>query len=231
MARGQHAKPTKRMRPSIEIPRQRRGRKRTLIVAACLVAAMSCAGAFAWFHTESGLLNMFQQAKVTPGIDEAFEQGSTVKENVTLKNDGNVNVYMRASVSVRWEVPGENGSKLVLDEVPVLDADYTMDWGDDVGTGKGWVRGADGLYYWTKPLAPVDSQEMTKATTNLINKCEWSTAGKYNDRHLVVEIDAQSVQADPKDAVLEAWGAATGGAVTAVDEASKTLTINPGGGA
>lgn len=225
MARGQHAKPTKRMRPSIEIPRQRRGRKRTLIVAACLVAAMSCAGAFAWFHTESGLLNMFQQAKVTPGIDESFEQGSTVKENVTLKNDGNVNVYMRASVSVRWETgKREDGTALILDEVPVLDTDYTMDWGLDSIDSK-WVRGVDGLYYWTEPVAAGAS------TKNLIDACTLSPAGSRSDRHLVVEIDAQSVQADPRDAVLEAWGAATGGAVTAVDEASKTLTINPGGGA
>lgn len=221
MVRGKHAKPTRRLRPPIDRPQRRFGRKRVVLaVAVCFAVMAGCTGAFAWLHTESGLRNAFQLATVTPGISETFEQGSTVKENVTLKNDGNVDAYLRASISVRWEVTDGNGGTLVLGEVPVLGADYTITWGTDPG----WVLGTDGLYYWTAPVAA------GSGTANLINTCVWNTPSAYADnRRLVVEIDAQSVQASPTDAVLEAWGVGTGGAVTAVDGGTEALTIKTAG--
>lgn len=220
MARGKHAKPTRRLRSPIDRSQRRFGRKRVVLaVAVCFAVMAGCTGAFAWLHTESGLLNAFQLATVTPGISETFEKYSTVKENVSLKNDGNVDAYLRASVSVRWEITKEDGSTLVLGEVPVLGADYTIVWGDP-----GWVLGTDGLYYWTTPVAA------GSGTANLINTCAWDTSSTYADkRHLVVEIDAQSVQASPTEAVLEAWGVGTGGAVTAVDGKTKTLTVKAAG--
>lgn len=221
MARGKHAKPTRRLRSPIDRPQRRFGRKRVVLaVAVCFAVMVGCTGAFAWLHTESGLLNAFQLATVTPGISETFEQGSTVKEDVSLKNDGNVDAYQRASVSVRWEITKEDGSTLVLGEVPVLDTDYAITWETD----SGWVLGTDGLYYWTTPVAPQTS------TKNLMKKCVWKTTKADADkRHLVVEIDAQSVQASPTEAVLEAWGVGTGGAVTAVDGKTKTLTVKAAG--
>lgn len=78
--------------------------------------------------------------------------------------------------------------------------DYTIEWGDALGTA--WIQGSDGFYYWTQPLA-------AGATTgNLIDKLEWITAQTTNGRTLVCDVSIQGIQADPANAVNEAWGAA-----------------------
>ena len=60
--------------------------------------------------------------------------------------------------------------------------------------------------------------------------CIRDSSSPTDDRHLVVEIDVQAVQADPVDAVKEAWGLDRGGAVTGV-AADGTLTVSSKGGA
>ena len=65
----------------------------------------------------------------------------------------------------------------------------------------------------------------------MIAKCEAFPNTSHTDgRHLVVEIDVQAVQADPVDAVSEAWGPDRGGAVTGV-ATDGTLTVSSKGGA
>lgn len=240
MGRGKHAKPAERRAAAFDLPRKRPGRKRAAVVAACLAAMLCCAGALAWFHTESGLFNMFKAANVTPGVNETFDSPYTVKENVYATNKGNVKAYLRASVSVRWETGSQaDGSAVVLGDVPVPDTDYAMVWGavaePDITPQPGdfWIQGTDGLYYWPKPLAP-ESEATGGAvdrTANLIDTCTALSSTSHADgRHLVVEIDVQAVQADPVDAVKEAWGPDRGGAVTGV-AADGTLMVSSKGGA
>ena len=138
MGRGMHAKPAERRAAVLDLPRKRPGRKRTAVVAACLAAMLCCGGALAWFHTESGLFNMFKAANVTPGVNETFDSPRTVKEDVYATNKGNVKAYLRASVSVRWETRSQaDGSAVVLGDVPVPDTDYTMQWGAVASTQPG----------------------------------------------------------------------------------------------
>lgn len=240
MGRGKHAKPAERRAAAFDLPRKRPGRKRAAVVAACLAAMLCCAGALAWFHTESGLFNMFKAANVTPGVNEGFNSPHTVKENVYATNKGNVKAYLRASVSVRWEIRSQaDGSAVVLGDVPEPDTDYTMVWGAIASPdatsqlGNSWIQGTDGLYYWPKPLAP-ESEAAGGAvdrTANLINTCTaLPNSSPMDDRHLVVEIDVQAVQADPVDAVKEAWGPDRGGAVTDV-AVDGTLMVSGKGGA
>lgn len=241
MGRGMHAKPAERRAAVLDLPRKRPGRKRAAVVAACLAAMLCCGSALAWFHTESGLFNMFKAANVTPGVNETFNSTHTVKENVYATNKGNVKAYLRASVSVRWETESQaDGSAVVLGDVPEIGKDYAMVW-DVVASpdttsqpADSWIQGTDGLCYWPKPLAP--ESEATGGvspdkTANLITKCEALSSASHTDgRHLVVEIDVQAVQADPVDAVKEAWGLDRGGAVTGV-AADGTLTVSSKGGA
>lgn len=235
MGRGKHAKPAERRAAAFDLPRKRPGRKRAAVVAACLAAMLCCAGALAWFHTESGLFNMFKAANVTPGVNETFDSPYTVKENVYATNKGNVKAYLRASVSVRWETGSQaDGSAVVLGDVPELGKDYTMVWGAVAHPdATPWIQGTDGLYYWPKPLAP-ESEAAGGAvdrTANLINTCTaLPNSSPMDDRHLVVEIDVQAVQADPVDAVKEAWGPDRGGAVTDV-AVDGTLMVSGKGGA
>lgn len=236
MGRGMHARSDERRAAAFDLPHKRPGRKRAAVVAACLAAMLCCAGALAWFHTESGLFNMFKAANVTPGVNETFDSPHTVKENVYATNKGNVKAYLRASVSVRWETGSQaGGSAVVLGDVPELGKDYTMVWGAVAHPdATPWIQGTDGLYYWPKPLAPESEATggaVVDKTANLIDTCTaLSNSSPTDDRHLVVEIDVQAVQADPVDAVKEAWGLDRGGAVTGV-AADGTLTVSSKGGA
>lgn len=176
MGRGKHAKPAERRAAAFDLPRKRPGRKRAAVVAACLAAMLCCAGALAWFHTESGLFNMFKAANVTPGVNETFDSPYTVKENVYATNKGNVKAYLRASVSVRWETGSQaDGSAVVLGDVPELGKDYTMVWGAVAHPdATPWIQGTDGLYYWPKPLAPESEATggaVVDKTANLIDTC------------------------------------------------------------
>ena len=241
MGRGMHAKPADRRAAAFDLPHKRPGRKRAAVVAACLAAMLCCGGALAWFHTESGLFNMFKAANVTPGVNEGFNSPHTVKENVYATNKGNVKAYLRASVSVRWETGSQaGGSAVVLGDVPELGKDYAMQRGAVASPdataqpADSWIQGTDGLYYWPKPLAPESDATggvAPERTANLIAKCEAFPNTSHTDgRHLVVEIDVQAVQADPVDAVSEAWGPDRGGAVTGV-ATDGTLTVSSKGGA
>ena len=236
MGRGMHAKPADRRAAAFDLPHKRPGRKRAAVVAACLAAMLCCGGALAWFHAEAGLFNMFKAANVTPGVNETFDSPHTVKENVYATNKGNVKAYLRASVSVRWETGSQaDGSAVVLGDVPELGKDYTMVWGAVAHPdATPWIQGTDGLYYWPKPLAPESEATggaVVDKTANLIDTCTaLSNSSPTDDRHLVVEIDVQAVQADPVDAVKEAWGLDRGGAVTGV-AADGTLTVSSKGGA
>ena len=86
-----------------------------------------------------------------------------------------------------------------LDGTPVENTDYTIELGDISDTG--WTKGSDGFYYWTQPL------EANATTENLINRLEWTTAQASNGRTLVCDVSIQGIQADPANAVNEAWGA------------------------
>ena len=78
--------------------------------------------------------------------------------------------------------------------------DYTIEWGDGLNTAR--IQGSDGFYYWTQPLAAGAEAE------NLIDKLTWKTADTSNGRTLVCDVSIQGIQADPANAVNEAWGAA-----------------------
>ena len=187
-------------------------------LTAALVLGCGVGTALAWLSAQSATNNQFVAATVGPTVTEDFPQGSAIKENVAIKNDGNVAVYVRAQVSVGWQDAGGNP----LWEQPLAGTDYAMTWG---GAGpdapsNGWTQGADGFYYWTVPL------DAAASTGNLIDSCTWLTTTQADGRRLVVDIVVQSVQANPANAVQEAWGA------TVADDgtlAPRTSTAGAGG--
>ena len=185
------------LNPDHSSPGQHRqaGRVLALAVLALAVVGVAIAGVVAWLTASSSLINEFGLGQVDTSVEETFD-GGTTKSDVKAKNDGSVPIYVRAQVNIYWQ--DANGNQLW--EEPVEGTDYTIEWGDGLNTA--WIQGSDGFYYWTQPLAAGAEAE------NLIDKLTWKTADTSNGRTLVCDVSIQGIQADPANAVNEAWGAA-----------------------
>lgn len=163
-----------------------------LVMAALVLAVVGVAvsGVIAWLSTTSTVSNTFELGTVNPTVQETFENDT--KSDVFIKNKGNVPIYVRAQVNIYWQ--DANGNQLW--EAPVEGTDYTITWGNDPK----WVKGSDGFYYWTEPL------KADETTGLLIKELTWTTADSSNGRTLVCDIAVQGIQAEPVEAVQEAWG-------------------------
>lgn len=175
-----------------------------LISLTLLLVCAAAIPALAWLTAQSQVGNVFAPGETSVDIEEEFD--GTTKKNVYVKNSGNVPVYVRAAVSVYWKDSDGN----ILGDIPGTE-DYTVEW----NLYDGWVQGIDGLYYFTDPV--------TAQTTNLIDSA--SQTKQYDDgRVFYIDISAQSIQAEPSDAVLEAWASAVAG----VDEDTGALQMRTG---
>ena len=200
--------------------RPRRARRRQVpkravltLVLALAVVGVAVGGVIAWLSASSQVANQFEVGTVTPTVNEEFDERTT-KKNVFVTNSGNVPIYVRAQVNIYWQ--DANGNQLW--DKPVVDTDYEIVWGL---TGSKWVEGEDGFYYWTEPLQPGDESE----TANLIDSIT-DKKTHTDGRKLVCDIAVQGIQADPADAVTEAWAPT----VTEVDPTTGALTITPKAG-
>lgn len=183
---------------------RRRGRRRlnprfVLLVCMALIVTSLVGGTLAYLLTQTDpLVNTFEPGKVPVTIPEEFN-GET-KSNVTVKNTGNVEAYIRAKVVVTWKdgdaiaptvpVPGAEGST----------EDYYIEY--NVNDGSKWVLHTDGYYYYTVPVSAGGETDV------LINKCYQLQPSDYQ---LCVDILAESIQADGVDGigmhpVTLAWG-------------------------
>lgn len=157
--------------------KRRRLSKRTVILLASLTLLMGLAigstAAYLVTHT-SQVTNTFTPAKVSCVINEKFE--NNVKSDVTIKNTGNVDAYIRAKVIISWT---DADGKIV--PAPFDDPDFTTD--------ANWsLNEVDGIYYYSERVAPNDS------TTNLIKSI--APPSDTKGYRLKVDIIADAIQAD-----------------------------------
>ena len=168
---------------------QRKNAKTIVIVSLCLcIIACSVGGVIAYLMAKTGpISNEFVPAKVSCSVEENFADG--VKSNVTVKNTGNIDAYIRATVVATFV--SEDGK--VLAKAPKEGVDYIIQWGTD-----GWIQGQDGYWYHTKPVKPEE-------TTALLIESAFQ-ALEQPDFQLNIQILATAVQSAPELAVQEAWG-------------------------
>ena len=166
---------------------------KALIVAALAVVVLTAAvgGTMAWLSTKtSDLTNTFEPAKVTCAVDEPnWTNGKSIKENVSIKNTGTTDAYIRAMIVANWCT---TDGKVVKTASPYYEN----------LPGSGWVKYTDdGFYYYTQPVAP------NGGTTNyLFTSCTPVDSEKPEGAdHLEVNIICQAVQSTPAAAVGEAW--------------------------
>ncbi len=167
---------------------------KNLIILACFIALIAVGTSAAYITSiTSTVKNEFTPANVSCSVEENFN--GDVKQDVKIRNTGNVPAYIRATVLVNW-VSVSDGK--VLAELPVEGTDYSIIWGS-----RGWIKAADSFWYHKDAVA-ADS-----LTENIINSVKPITTKE--GYQLSVKILATAIQSDPQSVVVNEWG------VTVVD--------------
>ena len=99
---------------------------------------------FAYLQQKAKLLNQFELGEVKVAIVEDFNEERTIKSNVTIQNEGNIPVYVRATITIYWQDSQGN----LLMQLPIEGKDYVL-----LGTKNTiWMQGEDGFWYYTVPV-------------------------------------------------------------------------------
>jgi len=181
--------------------RQRRSkdRKRHMLTIAlvsvicCIISGVTLAYVFT--HTDP-LENTFDPSKVSCQVLEG-EDGHTfdgeTKTNVKIQNTGETDAYIRATVVVTWM---SEDKKTVTASVPQENTDYSITY----AIRSGWLKGADGFWYYTSPVAVDDSTKVLISDCHLLD-----TATIPEGFYLSVEIVASAIQSTPEYVVTQQW--------------------------
>lgn len=167
----------------------------TLLVSLLLLLGIAIGSTVAFLATRTAeKKNTFNPSKVSSQVTENFN--GTTKSDVAVKNTGDVDAYLRATVNITWREDQNTADQTVTAKVPKEGDDYTITY-----SRTGWAQGTDGYWYYLKPVAPGAS------TDKLIESCKQLPGAKVpTGYHLSVEIIASAIQSVPAKAVGEAWG-------------------------
>lgn len=183
--------------------------KRLIVITSLvLILALGITGTvYAILHGRSNTVqnDLTPDSDKNPVIEETFDvQENNIKYNVSVKNEADYSVYVRAAIVVTWK----NDQGELYGTLPVEGADYSilLNTAADENGGK-WFKQGD-FYYWSQPVAKNGS------TGVLISECAPISAHPEgaSGYSLNVEILSQTVQAagmtddDTKKAVEDAWG-------------------------
>lgn len=159
----------------------------SLILLIALIS-LSFLGTIAYLSSISLAKNTWKVAEVSNEVKETFK--NKIKENVKIKNTGDIPTYIRAKIVVSYE----DSEGVILTEKPVLNSDYSL----TLSNSSNWLYNAnDGFYYYTLPV------EANEETDILIRECKELT--QNNNKILTVDIISQSIQASPTSAVEDSW--------------------------
>lgn len=186
-----------------------------LLVSLVMLMALTVGGTLALLIADTEpVVNTFTPGSTDIKVEETFDQ--TTKSNVKVTNNGDVPVYIRVAIIPTWE--DSDGDPVgVAASLSDLDIDWGAEDDTEAAPGNNWVKGADGFWYYTEQVAADASTEQ------LIESATVQTANGY---HMNLQILAQSIQAEPDEAVGEAWSndkvTVTGnnGTLTVTDESN-----------
>ena len=152
------------------------GRKTALILSLCLIFALAVGTTFALLKASTApVTNTFTAAK--SGTDIVEELDGNQKKSIVVK------------LVMNWV--DENGN--VSAEPVNITPSITADWFEQ-----------GGIYYYTKPVGPVDAKPNNVTTNLLQTPITQGTAPE--GYHLEVTVLAESIQAAPSAAVQQSWG-------------------------
>lgn len=166
-----------------------RFRAAALLLSVLLLLGVTVAGTLAYLSmSTSPVENTFMPSKVSCKVTEDFD--GTVKSNVNVINTSDIAAYIRVRlVTYRVNDAGQHigGTATIPDFTP----------------GTGWVKGSDGCYYYTEPVAAGGKPATDLTSTSITLEGSYSDAdgGKQ-----VIEVMAEAIQSVPEQAVRQAWG-------------------------
>ena len=169
---------------------------RILLVVALLAALTTTVYAY-MFHKSQTVANRFTPANVTCEIHETFKDNK--KSDITVKNTGNIDAYIRVRILFHWE--DSKGNVVARD----IDPDAIQYNESD------WIK--SGEYYYYKTPVGVDSFTSDLFANNFtysMNAVEEKEEedGKptvYYYYYPVMEVLAEAIQSQPEEAVT-VWG-------------------------
>lgn len=185
-----------------------------VMISFALILGFVVKGTFAFLISKNGPLeNTFTPSAVTTAVQEVLNEG--VKSNVAIQNTGDTEAWIRAYIIVTWK--DESGN--IYGSLPIAGTDYMM----NLDLANGWLKGADGFYYWNKPVAKNDT------TGELITSCT-VLEGKNDPEgyYLNVEIVSSGIQSSPDRVFMTEWKS-SGFSITT--EGMERVLKTTGGGA
>ena len=202
--KGRHQKSGRYLRTT---PKKALSKRKIILIVACiLLSAATFGGTLAYILTNTtSLTNKFTPAQVSCEILEDFSNG-TIKQDVCVQNTGDAPAYIRVKLLPYWY---DKEDDTVIAKTS---------WTPSFMPGQGWVLGEDGYWYYTSPVNPGE------CTSALIP----SLTMEQDDVSLarqVLEIIASCIQAEPADAIKEAWSGTNG---SVIDVSGNTLTVKGG---
>ena len=137
-------------------------------------------GSMAYLVLTNSIENEFVIGEVKTEI-----KNETTNENIYIQNTGNVSIYIRAYITIELEDENQN----VLATTPNENTDYNI----SINNTSNWLKAEDGYYYYQNIVNP---NENTDIFINDFIKLK---------NNVNLNITVQSIQANPKKAVEEAW--------------------------
>lgn len=124
---------------------KKQNNKKKLMIVSGISLLTILGGTLVYFSTTSDIENVFHSGKYQNEIVEKFESptswtpGTTTEKEVTVKNNGNVDMAVRATFTEKWiSSTGE--------ELPLKDSDNNI--AAIINFNDGWEKADDGYYYY-----------------------------------------------------------------------------------
>lgn len=173
-------------------------KKPVALVALLVLLCCTVAGTLAYLvDSTDPVTNTFTPASVSTEVNEDFD--GITKRNVTIKNTGNIDAYIRAAVIVNWA--NDAGE---ISGTPVTNADYSITYNTDANGD--WFVGSDG-YYYCKTSVKSEKQDAKDCWTPVLIESCTQKGTAPEGFHLQVTILADGIQSEPTSTVASVWTA------------------------
>lgn len=166
-----------------------KGKAGALLISLLALLTLTVGGTVAYLVASTPEVeNTFTPSEVKCSVTESFD--GTTKSNVVVKNDSNINAYLRVKL-VTYRVNEDKQHIGGTADIP----GFTL--------GTGWFDGDDGYYYYKYPVVP-------DGVTPSLTTGDLTLTGSYGDADggkQAIDVMAEAIQSKPMSAVSEAWGA------------------------
>ena len=130
---------------NIEKQKKNKKRKKILLGSIGLGSVLALGTTIAYFTTSNDFINIFNSARYEAKIIEDFTSptdwtpGTTTDKTIVVKNNGSINMAVRASYTEKWE--NANGQEISL-------KDSNNNTASIINFNDGWTKADDGYYYY-----------------------------------------------------------------------------------